>query len=740
MTTAARIEELRKKFDENPRRYFAPLANELRKAGELTQAIALCREHLPKQPGHMSGYIVFGQALFEVGELDEARVVFEQALALDPENLIALHHLGHIARQVGDTATARRWYERALETDPRNDDIAHQLAALATPVRPQVAVPTPVSPAAIDPDRELAFLESGLGAPRRDLGAIPTPPMAQDAISSMPLAPTPDAAMRAVDFDQVNASLSARPVEPIDIAFDDPVVDAAPVAPVESAPAPAEGEASTEPDARPSVDLAGHDDPFVFADDELSDVPLAEATGASPVDLDAAFEEGLVTAGWPDPDELTAVATPRTLTPLSVEVTPDAVEAFGREADDPVIIPPSEPEIEVLGEEADLTGPTAFAEAPVVGMDAEAEGALEPAPTAATEVEAELETTPLLEAEAEAQPEAETEVASVVETVVETVAATSDDELPWLAPETEAVDDVAAIAHAMEADARAAGENDEVAIGTPTPSHSPAFVTETMGELLVAQGFVDRAIVVYEELVERRPYDPVLSARLAELREQLAASAPTPAPVFTARERYATLAARRVVRRTPVRPYTPITTAALTPAFTPVSSPKVSGSISAVSSEGGANRAYTPLTAPAVSGDESLSSLFGAEALSGDDSAAQTLADAFAPVPLDAGTPEGFASTFLGASEAGRAPTPAYGAGRQPTPVAVPPVVANAPAEAGGEFSFDRFFPDPAASSQSSSGGATANAANPVSPAETDPSASEDLAQFSAWLKGLGQS
>ena len=98
MSTAARIDELRKKFEENPRRYFAPLANEYRKSGDLAMAVALCREHLPKQPGHMSGYIVFGQALYESGDLVEARAVFEQALALDPENLIALRHLGDIAR------------------------------------------------------------------------------------------------------------------------------------------------------------------------------------------------------------------------------------------------------------------------------------------------------------------------------------------------------------------------------------------------------------------------------------------------------------------------------------------------------------------------------------------------------------------------------------------------------------------------------------------------------------------
>ena len=185
MSTAARIDELRKKFEENPRRYFAPLANELRKAGELAQAIALCREHLPRQPGHMSGYIVFGQALFESEELDEARSVFEQALALDPENLIALHHLGHIARRQGDTVAARRWYERALETDPRNDDIAHQLAALATPVRAIPAVATP-SAAPVSPPAAVT------GTP-----AFPLPPVET--------LPTPDAAMRAGDVDAVDA-------------------------------------------------------------------------------------------------------------------------------------------------------------------------------------------------------------------------------------------------------------------------------------------------------------------------------------------------------------------------------------------------------------------------------------------------------------------------------------------------------------------------------------------------------
>src|SRR5437868_7516792 len=113
--SSARIDELRKKFDENPRRYFAPLANEYRKAGDLEQAIFICQEYLPQQPGHMSGHIVYGQALYEAARLEEARGVFETALSLDPENLIALRHLGDIAKQTDDFAGARSWYLRVLE-------------------------------------------------------------------------------------------------------------------------------------------------------------------------------------------------------------------------------------------------------------------------------------------------------------------------------------------------------------------------------------------------------------------------------------------------------------------------------------------------------------------------------------------------------------------------------------------------------------------------------------------------
>src|SRR6266480_2398248 len=125
-----RLRELQEKFEENPRRYFAPLANEYRKGGQPKRAIEICRAQLAQMPGHMSGQIVFGQALFEAGEWDEARTVFERALTLDPENLIALRSLGDMALQAGNTSEARTWYSRLLEADPKDAAVIELMTEL----------------------------------------------------------------------------------------------------------------------------------------------------------------------------------------------------------------------------------------------------------------------------------------------------------------------------------------------------------------------------------------------------------------------------------------------------------------------------------------------------------------------------------------------------------------------------------------------------------------------------------
>ncbi len=162
-----RLRELQEKFEENPRRYFAPLANEYRKGGQPKRAIEICRSQLSQMPGHMSGQIVYGQALYETGEFDEARQVFERALTLDPENLIALRSLGDMSLQSGNTSEARRWYTRLLDADPKDTAVI----ALVTEIEASAEaapVPTPQEIPGVDEDagdQAIPFIADHEGAP-----------------------------------------------------------------------------------------------------------------------------------------------------------------------------------------------------------------------------------------------------------------------------------------------------------------------------------------------------------------------------------------------------------------------------------------------------------------------------------------------------------------------------------------------------------------------------------------------
>lgn len=145
MDGSNRIAELEQKFAENPRRFFAPLANEYRKAGNPQRAMEICRAHLGQMPGHMSGQIVYGQALFECGDYRQARTVFENALAMDRENLIVLRHLGDLAMRDGDSAEAKQWYSRLLEIDPKDSvaiSLVNEIDAAAGAGRTQDLVET----------------------------------------------------------------------------------------------------------------------------------------------------------------------------------------------------------------------------------------------------------------------------------------------------------------------------------------------------------------------------------------------------------------------------------------------------------------------------------------------------------------------------------------------------------------------------------------------------------------------
>lgn len=266
MAPGARLDELTAKYMQNPRRYFVPLADEYRLGGDADRAIALCREHLSAQPGHMSGHIVLARAYFDKGDLEAAREVFVSAVSLDDENLIALRHLGDIARLRNEPVAAREWYAKVLDADPDNAQVAASLATLTDAsgiedtFQPDVTQPAPESVEFVDRELESA-IDEGISSALAD----PTPPGLR-AIISGPDVPSPD-----VDRSRPSAGfepIAARPLETLDLSTLDDLAD--PVEP--SAAADATGIWNELVGAMdPVLDLAAVGTGFAFDDlDELT--------------------------------------------------------------------------------------------------------------------------------------------------------------------------------------------------------------------------------------------------------------------------------------------------------------------------------------------------------------------------------------------------------------------------------------------------------------------------------------
>lgn len=487
MNAAARIDELRKRYDENPRRFFAPLANEYRKAGDLEQAIALCQQHLAEQPGNMNGHVVYGQALYESGRYDEAATTFETALTLDPENLIALRHLGDMSRTHGDNQKAREWYTRVLDADPRNEEIIGFLAEIdaafiAAPVAPAARVSGAQEPAA-KPEALAEAITQQVVARR------PTP-------VAPPRVPAPVPAAHAADMDAI-ASMNTLQIGRVST--------------------PVAAQSVTPPAPPPSLDLM---DIQVDADTEAGEPPappFSEPAAAPTEPLADVNNFGDVTFGDPPAEEPAA--------------TLGAVEAA--------------PVADGLGfDDLDFSM-----------------GAVSTAPAAQP---------------ADSEPREEVPEAAVAEHAPEAAAQPAFEEfLDLRAAGTPAVE----AAHGR-AEAEAAAGSDTLEAAVPEPEaeavaqvgETPkAFVTETMAELYLRQGFRAEALAVYHQLVAENPHDAKLRERVRQL-ERTDRSTPTSGAAIpgasgkdaavpgggrdgaagagrTAREFFASLASRRALRR-----------------------------------------------------------------------------------------------------------------------------------------------------------------------------------------------
>ncbi len=418
MADSARIEDLRKRYHESPRRFFAPLANEYRKSGFLDRAILLCEKHLAEQPDNMNGLVVYGQTLFESGRQDEARAPFERALTLDPENLIALRQLGDIARLGGDVPTAKAWYDKVLEFDRRNDEVLELLEQMGVgEVKEPLSTPSPFATA---PLISVASTVSVSGGEGLEIGLVDLD--APKAPVVAPQAPPAKAPNR-------RASL-------LDVSFDfGEIVDPPAAAPVPSAPllgaeAAEYGFADFSTEVSPLAGLEAAE----FASEEVA--PLADLDTPEFVSEDVGALTGL--------ESIAMAAEPTAQSPWR---------------DSPSQEPPLEPATQPSVSRRPRMTRADLASLPLLadyGLDDD---------------EVVRRGTPL---------------------------ATPAIQEPMPAPEP----------------APAAGARE------PEPRLSqktPTFATETMATLYLQQGFRDKAMDVYRQLIEQSPHDAALKAKLAEL-------------------------------------------------------------------------------------------------------------------------------------------------------------------------------------------------------------------------------
>lgn len=101
---------------------FAPLADQLRRAGQTEEALVLLEDGLSRHPDYLTAMVILGRTLLDAQRLDHARKVLGRVLDLDPDNFVALGLLARDACQYGKWAQAVPWLERLVSLEPHVTD------------------------------------------------------------------------------------------------------------------------------------------------------------------------------------------------------------------------------------------------------------------------------------------------------------------------------------------------------------------------------------------------------------------------------------------------------------------------------------------------------------------------------------------------------------------------------------------------------------------------------------------
>jgi tetratricopeptide (TPR) repeat protein len=147
-----RIDDLRKRIERDPHsRLFAQLAEELRKDGDLAEAIHVAREGLRSHGSYPSARLTLGRALMDTGDTRAAQSELEAAVQGAPDNILAGRLLAECLEAEGRLEDAAARYRTTLALSAGDRQIAARLEAVEQRIRSRSSPPAASAPASVIP-------------------------------------------------------------------------------------------------------------------------------------------------------------------------------------------------------------------------------------------------------------------------------------------------------------------------------------------------------------------------------------------------------------------------------------------------------------------------------------------------------------------------------------------------------------------------------------------------------------
>lgn len=492
------LDYLESRLRDNPKSLlFARLADQYLKRGNSDDALVLCTEGVKHHPYYTTGYFLLARTHVLRKEYDKAEAALKKVLSHDQQYLSAQKLLGDILVKTGWEAAASEHYASVIDADPMEDkvrDLMKRYAVQAEGPKPQPVV-LPESPP--PPEPEPPFL------PEADAG-----PAAQTFTPTEPFSPVPETetVIHAPDMDaDSDWTDQIREFSPEDIDLPVPSPAGRPAAQAPPAEHLADSEtAETAPP--PAAEESDSGDGLESLLPDLEEPPAPAAPDASPAlaekePVSNAEEMVDFTQNWFDLSSFDNPEEEKTEEPAAGE-NPQDLELEIQDIETPS-----------SGDEPGIPPRPAGPQAPPLFEKKEPEGFLSP-----SELEPDGHTP--------AHPPAvEPAVQPSVEPAPEPPAQETVKPVPWFKAQKPSGPAEPPAAPQTPPGLSRPRETDAAPPAEPAPKADDRsdmkIVTSTLGEIYAAQGQFEKAIEVYEALLEKSPNESRFKDKIADLQKRL---------------------------------------------------------------------------------------------------------------------------------------------------------------------------------------------------------------------------